>query len=128
MTSERGSPQHVCSSLRGGFAEFELEAIEQSIGARFEQQVRQHAACLAVRTRAHDLTYTDLNDEANRIAAALLAERGAGPEPVALLFDQGAPLIAAVLAVLRPARHMWPSTPRTQLRASPRCSTTRARS
>ena len=101
MTSERGNPQHVCSSTRGGFAEFELEAIEQSIGARFEQQVRQHPACLAVKTRTHDLTYTDLNDEANRIAAALLSERGAGPERVALLFDQGAPLIAAVLAVLK---------------------------
>ena len=101
MTHEHGSPQHVCTSAHSGFAEFELEAIEQSIGARFEQQVRQHAACLAVRTRTHQLTYADLNGEANRIAAAILAERGAGPEPVALLFDQGAPLIAAVLAVLK---------------------------
>ncbi len=95
------TPQHVCAPARNDFTVFERDAIEQSIGARFERQVGEHAGCLAVRTRAHRLTYADLNGEANRIAAAILGARGVGPEPVALLFEQGAPLIAAILAVLK---------------------------
>ena len=101
LSNRPASPQHVCASSRTGFAVFEHDAIEQSIGARFERQVEEHAGCLAVRTRAHRLTYADLNGEANRIAAAILGARGVGPEPVALLFEQGAPLIAAILAVLK---------------------------
>ena len=101
MKSEQAIFQHVCAPAASAFAGWELDAIEQSIGSRFEQQVRRHGDCLAVKTNTHRLTYAELNGQANRIVAAILAARGAGPEPVALLFDQGAPLIAAILAVLK---------------------------
>ncbi len=112
------TPQHVCASTGTGFTVFEHDAIEQSIGARFERQVEEHAGCLAVRTHTHRLTYTDLNGEANRIAAAILGARGASPEPVALLFEQGAPLIAAILAVLKTGKAyvaLDPTFPSTRL-------------
>ena len=72
----RKPPSTCVPPVRTGFAVFEHGAIEQSIAARFEQQVEQHGGCLAVRTRAHRLTYAELNGEANRIAAAILAARG----------------------------------------------------
>lgn len=119
VNSEHEISQHLCSSALS-FAEWELDAIEQSICSRFEEQVRQHGDCLAVKTSTHRLTYAELNGQANRIAAAALAARGAGAEPVALLFDQGAALIAAILAVLKTGQAyvaLDPTYPSTRLAA-----------
>ena len=120
MKSKPGISQHVCTGPASGFTEWELDAIEQSICSRFEQQVKQHGDCLAVRTTTQQLTYAELNGQANRIAAAILAARGSGPEPVALLFEQGAALIAAILAVLKTGKAyvaLDPTYPSTRLLA-----------
>jgi amino acid adenylation domain-containing protein len=120
MTYKQDISQHVCPGAASSFAEWGKDAIEQSICSRFEQQVRQHGACLAVRTKTHQLTYADLNGQANLIATEILAARGAGPEPVALLFDQGAALIAAILAVLKTGKAyvaLDPTYPSTRLAA-----------
>src|SRR5438309_1898049 len=77
------------------------EEIEQSVPARFERQVRRYPDRLAVRSRAHRFTYTELNEAANRMAHAILERRGEDEEPVALLLDQGAPVIAAIMGVLK---------------------------
>ena len=77
---------------------------EESISARFEQQVRRHGQRLAIKTRRHTLSYDVLNQAANRMAHAILARRGRGAEPIALLFDHDAPLIVAMLAVLSVTR------------------------
>ncbi len=45
--------------------------------------------------------YAALNRRANRVARALLARRGRGGDPVALLFEHDAPMIAAILGVLK---------------------------
>ena len=58
------------------FIEFKKEEIEQSIPARFEQQVPRYPDRLAVKTRNHALTYNALNRAANRVAHAILAKRG----------------------------------------------------
>jgi amino acid adenylation domain-containing protein len=42
-----------------------------------------------------------LNQAANRVAHAILAQRGDGQEPVALLFEPGAPFVIASLAALK---------------------------
>ncbi|MGH8069437.1 MAG: non-ribosomal peptide synthetase [Candidatus Entotheonellia bacterium] len=92
--------------------------LEQSIPARFEQQVEIYADRLAVKTRSDTLTYAALNHAANRIAHAILAQRGTGEEPIALLLEQGAQLIAAILGVLKAGKmyvSLDPSFPQAQL-------------
>ena len=84
------------------FIEFRNEEVEQSVPARFEEQVRRHSTRLAVKTRGEALTYDALNRAANRVASAILARRReTGAEPVALLLEQGAQAIAAMLGVLK---------------------------
>jgi len=83
------------------FVEFRKEDIEQSITSRFEQQVCQYAARLAVKTKSQRFTYEELNRVSNRVAHAILALYREGGEPIALLLKQGAPLITASLGALK---------------------------
>src|SRR5438093_8664456 len=80
---------------------FDPAAIDQSIPARFEQQVLRHGRRLAIESGRHTFSYDALNRAANRLAHALLAQRGPGAEPIALLFDHDAPMIVALLGVLK---------------------------
>ncbi len=90
------------------FVAFAKADIEQSIPARFEQQVAQHHDRLAVHTALHSLTYQQLDRLANRVAHGILARRGSGSEPIGLLMQQGAPLIAAILGVLKAGKMYVP--------------------
>ncbi|MFQ5853349.1 MAG: amino acid adenylation domain-containing protein, partial [Candidatus Binatia bacterium] len=83
------------------FIEFKKEEIEQSIPDRFEQIVRRYPDRIAVKTKNYTLTYDQLNKSANRMARAILAQRGEGEEPIALFLEKDAPLIAAILGVLK---------------------------
>ncbi|MCH7625869.1 MAG: non-ribosomal peptide synthetase [Chloroflexi bacterium] len=83
------------------FVPFEREAIEQSIPDRFEQMVRMYPHRLAVKAGDEELTYDELNRAANRIAHAVLGQRGEGSEPIALLFERGVQAIAAIMGVLK---------------------------
>jgi len=85
---------------------------ERSIPERFEEMVRRYPDRLAVKaTDGAALTYRQLNERANRIAHAILAERGPAPEPVALLFRQGLPMIAPLLGVLKAGKFFVPLDP-----------------
>ncbi|MBM2840175.1 MAG: acyl-CoA synthetase (AMP-forming)/AMP-acid ligase [Bacteroidetes bacterium] len=100
------------------FAEFTKSDIEQSIPQRFEQQVASHPEKLAVKTQLHTLSYAQLNQFSDSIAHVILAQCGVGEEPVALLLGQGAPLIAAILGVLKSGKTyvpLDPSYPQTRL-------------
>jgi amino acid adenylation domain-containing protein len=97
-----------CFHPSGTFIEFKKEQIDQSITARFEQQVRRYPHRLAVKTTSHKLTYEALNQAANCVARAILAQRETGEEPVALLLQQGAPIIASILGVLKSAKFYVP--------------------
>ncbi len=83
------------------FTEFKREAIEQSLTARFEHQVRQNADRSAVITPGETLTYNDLNRMANRIANVILERHGEGQEPVAIIVSNDATSIAGILGVLK---------------------------
>src|SRR6266498_4090409 len=83
------------------FITFNKEEIEQSIPDRFEQMVSLYPDRIAVRTRKHAFTYDALNKAANRVAQAILAKRGEEQEPVALLLENDAPTVAAILGVLK---------------------------
>ncbi|MEZ4725528.1 MAG: amino acid adenylation domain-containing protein [Caldilineaceae bacterium] len=82
------------------FIVFPPEAIEQSIPARFVAQVRRAPDQLAIKTKRYAWSYQELNQRADQLAQALLAgEREAGR--IALLFEHDAPMIAAMLGVLK---------------------------
>ncbi|MBD0328231.1 MAG: non-ribosomal peptide synthetase, partial [Pyrinomonadaceae bacterium] len=69
-------------SPKNSFVEFKREEIEQSIPGRFEQQVKQYPARLAVKTKNYELSYENLNRMANAVAQAIVAQRGSGDERI----------------------------------------------
>ncbi len=103
--------QARCFHPSGEFVQFERGEIEQSIPERFEQQVRKHPDRLAVKTQTGELTYDVLNENVNRVANAILERCGEGSEPIALLFEHGAPVITAILGVLKAGKFYVPLDP-----------------
>jgi amino acid adenylation domain-containing protein len=84
------------------FVEFEKDEVEQSIPARFEKIVRLYPDRLAVTSGGdRSLTYDGLNRAANRIGRAIIALRDEAIEPIALLFENGIDVIAAILGSLK---------------------------
>ncbi len=103
--------------LTGGNAP-ETDEAEQSIPNRFEKIVRNYPDRLAVKMGDRSLTYDELNQLANRIAHAILARRGPGSEPIALLFEHGIDVIAAIFGVLKTGKFyiaIDPSFPRERI-------------
>lgn len=99
------------------FVPFTQAEVEQSIPARFEQQVATYPDRMAVKGGTHALTYDELNKAANHVAHAILAQRGHNEEPIALLFKEGALVIAAILGVLKAGKMYVPldaTYPRTR--------------
>ena len=111
LPPEQQAIRAKCFHPTGTFVEFNKEEIEQSIADRFEEQVRRYPDRLAVKTEKEELTYEELNNAANRVARAILAQRGVGEEPVALLFEHGAPMFAALLGVLKAGKFYVPLDP-----------------
>ncbi|MGH7794216.1 MAG: non-ribosomal peptide synthetase [Candidatus Binatia bacterium] len=108
LPPEQEAIRAKCFHPSGTFVEFRKKELEQSIPARFEQQVRRYPDRLAIKTRSHELTYDGLNRASNRVARAVLARRGTGEEPIALLLDQGAPVVASILGVLKAGKFYVP--------------------
>jgi non-ribosomal peptide synthetase component F len=111
LPPEQQAIRAKCFHPSGTFVEFKKEEIEQSIPDRFEQMVRKYPGRLAVKTRKHELTYGDLNQTANRVARGILARCGEGQEPVALLLENDAPMIAAILGILKAGKMYVPLDP-----------------
>jgi amino acid adenylation domain-containing protein len=97
-----------CIHPSGAFVEFTSQEALQSVVKRFERQVHQHPDRLALKTRVHTYTYSELNAAANRVAHALIALRGEGSETVALLFENGAPFVVASLGALKAGKIQVP--------------------
>jgi len=115
--NRKASKSKSLQSLRN-FDKFPDEEIETSIPDRFERMVRKYPDRLAIKTLACSVTYENLNAMANRAAAALLQHRVDTTRPVAILFAKDAPLIAAMLGVLKAGRFfvlLDPSHPRQRL-------------
>jgi amino acid adenylation domain-containing protein len=93
------------------FIEFRKEEIEQSIHDRFEQMVRKYPDRIAVKTRNYTLTYDALNKMANRVAWAVWGSQSDGNEPVAMLMESDAPMIAASIGVLKAGKICVPINP-----------------
>ncbi len=86
------------------FTPFDQTAIEQTIINRFEQIVQKYGEWVAVTAGEQRLTYDTFNRLANRLAHAILATDDAEPLPVALLLDHDAPIIGALLGILKAGR------------------------
>jgi amino acid adenylation domain-containing protein len=100
------------------FTKFNKEDVEQSICERFQQQVRMYPEGIAIKTRDYKFTYEALNQFANRIARAILTQRGREAEPIPLLFESDAPIIAAMLGVLKAGKFYVPldtTVPQTRI-------------
>lgn len=110
MTSDN-SARSRCFHPSGRFVEFKREEIEHSIPERFEKIARKYPDRLAVKTKNHLLTYNELNKTANRMAQAILSQRGTKKEPVALLMEHDAPVIAGILGALKAGKFYAPLDP-----------------
>jgi len=101
LPPEQQAIRDKCFHPSGTYVEFPSEDVETSIPARFEKIVRMYPDRIAVKSKDLTLTYEELNKTANRIARAILAHLGEGEEPVALLLQHEASLIAAILGILK---------------------------
>jgi amino acid adenylation domain-containing protein len=90
-----------CFHPSRSFTEFTADEVEQSIPRRFEKIAQLHPGRLAIKTRKRTLTYDELNQAANRLAHALIERRSRANEPIALLLENDAAMIAAILGVLK---------------------------
>lgn len=90
-----------CFHPSGKFVEFPKEDVETSIPERFEKIVRRFPDVPAVKIRNRPVTYQELNQAANCLAHAILAQRGETQEPIALLMEHDSPSIVAMLGVLK---------------------------
>ena len=100
------------------FTTFAKDEIEQSIGDRFESQVKKYPHHIAVKTASYAWSYEELNRRANQVAQAILNLRGPGEERIAILFDHDAPMIAGMLGALKAGKTyvpLDPSHPRERL-------------
>jgi len=101
LPPEQEAIREKCFHPTGQFVEFKKEEIERSIPDRFEKIVRMYPDRVAVKEADHLVTYAELNAMANRLARALVAQQGDEAEPIALLVERGAALLAAMLGVLK---------------------------
>ena len=74
---------------------------EQSVPDCFEKVVALHSNRLAIKTARHALTYDALNKAANRVARVVLEKSHDSDLPVVVVFDHDAPIVVAILAVLK---------------------------
>ena len=88
--------QAGCFHPTGSFVRFEIEEIEQSVADRLDQQMSKYPNNLAIKAGDHQMMYDELNTNANRLAHALLDERGGGEGTIALLLKQGPKAIASI--------------------------------
>ena len=89
---------------RGDSVEFPIDEVETSIPARFEKIARMYPERLAVKEQGRSLRYDELDRAADCIARAILEKKGERKRPIALLFENGADAIAAILGVLKAGR------------------------
>ncbi|MDQ3605284.1 MAG: amino acid adenylation domain-containing protein, partial [Gemmatimonadota bacterium] len=98
-------------SPHSSFIEFPVQALDRSIAARFAEQVRARPDAVAVETDQHVWSYAELERRANQVAHALLRACGSGDDRIALLVEHDAPMLAAVLGVLKAGKSYVPLDP-----------------
>lgn len=80
---------------------FSMQETEQAIHQRFEKQVAKYGNRVAVKTKDLEWTYDDLNSRANRISRSISANCRSGTAPAALLFENDAAAVSAMIGALK---------------------------
>ena len=111
LPPEQQAIREKCYLAQGGFVEFPIADIETSVPECFDKVVQKFPERLAVDDGGRSLTYRELNQAANRIATKILKQTGTATEPVALLFEHRALIIAAILGTLKAGRIYVPLDP-----------------
>lgn len=83
------------------FTRFPRENIYQPISTRFERVVARDPSHIAIRVNGQTTSYGSLNKMANRIAHAILSSNDKHNHTVAVLVENDAATIAAILGVLK---------------------------
>jgi len=104
-------PRRVDIKPAPSFVPFARADIEQSIPARFKQQVGKYGDHLAVKSGDFALSYTELNRAANRIAHAIIDRPGETGVPVALFLRHGISAVIAILGILKAGKCYVPLDP-----------------
>jgi len=110
----RPSQLHKRTDLLGSshsYVAWLRDDISCSIPERFEQQVQEHPSNIAIETSEDEWTYDTLNKTANRAATRILKSCGSTEERIGLLFEHGAQMIAAILAVSKAGKVYVPLDP-----------------
>src|SRR5438094_4584511 len=74
---------------------------ENTLVAQLEKTLRSHASHLAIKSKARELTYADLDNLSARCAGALQGQSANRFAPIALMMSHDAHLIAAMVGILR---------------------------
>jgi len=101
LPPEQQAIRDKCFHPSGMFVEFPIEDVETSIPARFEKIVRMYPERTAIKSDDDALTYDQLNSAANQLAKEIGARQNLENEPVAIFLEFGAPLIVAILGILK---------------------------
>ena len=83
------------------FREFARDEIEASIPRRFEHIASLHAHERAIHSPRHQWSYQELSRHVDEAAAAIVSACGVSHANVALLFEQDAPMVGAMLGTLK---------------------------
>jgi amino acid adenylation domain-containing protein/non-ribosomal peptide synthase protein (TIGR01720 family) len=73
----------------------------ETIPACFAMQVAQSGDAVALRSAGGELTYRELNEQANRLAHRLIKSGVVAETPVAILMERSLEMVVATLAVLK---------------------------
>src|SRR5438093_3003023 len=111
LPPEQEALREKCFHPSGLFTEFHQAEIEQSIPARFDKIVHLHPGRLAVKAGDRSVSYEALNHAANRVASAILGQRGDKAEPIGLVLEQGVDIVTAILGVLKAGKIYVPLDP-----------------
>jgi len=108
LPPEQQAIRDKCLHPSGTFVEFPKEDVERSIPALFERIVASHHDRLAVKSGDCSMTYGELNRSSNRIATAISNTFGQAQEPVGVLCRHDAPVVAAILGILKAGKFYLP--------------------
>jgi amino acid adenylation domain-containing protein len=101
LPPEQQAIRDKCFHPTGTFIEFRKDEIEQSIPARFEKIVNIYPHRVAVKALNEQLTYTELNRAANRVARSILDRCETSQAPIGLLLPKSVDLVIAILGALK---------------------------
>ncbi len=93
-----------CFHPAGKFLAFKENDLRRSVLDRFAEMVRKYPERPAVVSRHLRLSYRELDQAANRVAAALKKEDHAADGPVGLLFENDAHFVVASLGTIKASR------------------------